>query len=167
VRAESLHAILLLALVVGLGLAIFAYAESIQPSLQNECSVNSYFSCHKIDSSGLTTTLGIPDYAWGIGGFVLLLALDVPLYRTWRRDLLMAVVGVSAVGVGLSAYLAYVEIVLINGICPVCLSAYLANLVAFGAAFGLWWIGRSGDKPDAPGTPAPERGGAAANEPPT
>src|SRR5580700_4156909 len=108
-RAATLHALLLLAIVVGLGFALYAYAESVDAGLRNSCNVNSVFNCSKIDTSGMTTTLGIQDYVWGISGFVVLLALDVPLFRSWRRDLLNAVVGVSGLGVGLSLYLGYIE----------------------------------------------------------
>jgi len=141
-RAETLHALLLLSIIVGLGFAVFAYAESVDPALRSSCTVNPFFSCSKIDNSGMTTTLGIQDYAWGIGGFVILLALDIPLFRTWRRDLLTAIVGVSAIGVGLSLYLGYLELAVIQGLCPICLGAYLSDAVAFGSAFRLWWIGR-------------------------
>jgi uncharacterized membrane protein len=141
-RAETLHALLLLSIIVGLGFALFAYAESVDPALRTACSVDAFFSCSKIDTSGMTTTLGIQDYSWGIAGFVILLAFDVPLFRTWRRDLLTAVLGVSAIGVALSLYLGYLELVVIQGLCPICLGAYLSNAVAFGCAFALWWIGR-------------------------
>ena len=126
-RAESVHAALLIVVIVGLGLAVFAAVESIFPAAEGFCSVNSYVSCAKVDSSGHTTTLGIQDWAIGIAGFVLLLVIDIPLYRTWRPDLLKALVGLSALGVVVSAYFAYVELAIIQALCLVCFSTYLAN----------------------------------------
>lgn len=143
-RAETLHAIVLVALVVGLGLSLFADAETHDKALQNDCSVNPFFSCSKVDQSGQTTTLGLPDYLIGIGGFVLMLAIDVPLYRSWRPELLYLLTAVSAGGLVVSLWLAYVELFQIDALCPVCLSAYLANLAAFVAALTLLLKARSG-----------------------
>ncbi|MCI4357496.1 MAG: vitamin K epoxide reductase family protein [Thermoplasmata archaeon] len=141
-RAESLHAIILLASIVGVGLSVFAYAESVDPALQHDCSVNAFFSCAKVDQSGQTTTLGIPDWAIGTGGFLFLLAIDIPLYASWRPVLLQTLTAASAVGVGVSAYLAYIELFRIQALCPVCLSAYLANGLVFASALMLIWKGR-------------------------
>ncbi len=160
-RAESLHAIILLAVVVGLGLAVFALAESVDPALQGACSVNAFFSCHAVDTSGHTTTLGVQDYDWGIGGFLVLLAIDVPLYRSWRPPFLAALGGVSAIGVGLSAYLAYVELVQIDALCPVCLSCYIANVVVLASALALLVKARSSGA-DAEEAPAAGRAGESA-----
>lgn len=144
-RAESLHAIILLATIVGAGLSVFAYAETVDPALQHDCSVNVFFSCAKVDQSGQTTILGIPDWSIGLGGFVGLLLIDIPLYRTWKTAWLRALTVVSAIGVAVSVYLAYVELFRIDALCPVCLSAYLANLVVFAAGLGLLLKGRSRD----------------------
>ncbi len=143
-RAETLHALLLLALIVGLGASIFAYAESVDVSLQRDCSVNVFFSCSKVDQSGQTTTLGLPDYAWGIGGFLAMLALDIPLYVSWRASLLRALAALSGLGVLLSADLTYIELVRIDALCPVCLTAYLSNLLAFLLFVALLHRGRRG-----------------------
>lgn len=129
IRAETAHALVLLAIVAGLGFSVYAAYETLNPVLQRSCSFNSYFSCSKIDTSGHTTTLGIEDYVWGIAGFVVMLALDIPLIRSWNRRLLEGLTVLSALGAALSVYFAYVELVVIQGVCVVCLGAYLANVV--------------------------------------
>jgi uncharacterized membrane protein len=141
VKAESVHAALLLVVIAGLGLSAFATAETYLPSLQNGCSISPFFSCTAVDRSGHTTTLGVPDWAIGLAGFVVLLALEIPLYRTWRRDLLKAVVLVSALGLAVSAYLGYVELAVIHALCPVCFSTYLADAAVFGLS--LWLLASS------------------------
>jgi uncharacterized membrane protein len=155
-RAESVHAALLLVIVAGLGLAIFATLESSIPELQNVCSISPFFSCSKVDSSGHTSVGPIPDWTVGVGGFLLLLALDVPLYRTWRRDLLLSVVVVSALGLVAAAYFGYVELDVIHALCPVCFSTYVADAIVFLLALWLYVAGRGTDKPMAeaaePGT---------------
>ena len=142
-RAESWHAIILVAAFVGLGLSLYAAYEVTNTAAQASCSVSAFFSCQKVDSSSLTSTLGVPDWAWGVGGFVLLIALDVPLYRTWHRSWLTALLGASVVGLALSAYLAYVELAQIGAFCPVCGSAYLANGVVLAGAVSLFVRGRA------------------------
>lgn len=142
-RAETVHSLLLMGILVGLAFSLFAAYETTHPSAQGVCSVNSFISCQKIDTSGHTTTLGIEDWLWGIGGFVVLLALDIPLYRTWKREWLLPVVALSAVGGLLSIWFGYVELVVIQGLCLVCLGAYLSNVVVFGCALYLMRLSAS------------------------
>ena len=140
-KAETVHQLLLLGILIGLAFALYAAAESLVPALQTSCTVNSYFSCGKIDNSGHTTTLGIQDYLWGIGGYIALFIVDVPLYRTWKREWLQAITLLSGLGALLSIYFAYLELVVIQGVCPVCLGAYLSNLLVFGCAAYLMRLG--------------------------
>lgn len=128
-RSESLHALLPLAVVAGLAFSLFAAAETLDPALQGFCSVSVFLSCRAVDTSGHTTTLGIPDYAWGIGGFVLLFVLDVQVFRLGRGRWLDALTLVSAAGLGLSVYLASVELFVIHAFCLVCFASYVANAI--------------------------------------
>jgi len=154
-RAETAHAVILLAIVAGLGFALFSAYETLNPAAQQACSVSPFFSCAAVDQSGLTTTLGVQDYWWGIAGFALLLALDIPLYRTWKRSWLLALTTASLAGAVFSVYLAYVELGLIGALCPVCLGAYLSNAVVLG--FALVLVRMAGD----PRVPVPEAAAAA------
>jgi len=140
-RADTVHSLIFLALLIGLAFSLFAGYESTNPAAQGICSVNTYVSCAKIDTSGHTTTLGIEDWLWGVGGFVVMLALDVPLIRTWKRNWLEALTLVSLVGALFSVYLAYLELVVIQGLCLVCLGAYFSNLVVFACALYLVRLG--------------------------
>ena len=130
-RSETLHAILPLAIVAGLALSIFAAVESVDPALQGICSVNSFISCHKVDASNFTTTFGIPDYLIGIGGFVVMFALDVQVYRVGRGRWLDALTLFSALGLVFSVYFGYLELVKIGALCLVCFSSYFANVAVF------------------------------------
>ena len=141
-RAESLHALILVALFIGLALAGYAAYETANPAAQGSCSFGSFFSCAKVVNSGHTTTLGVQDYVYGIVGFIALIALDIPLFRTWERRWLSAFLLLSLLGVAFSAYLFAVETFQIGAICPVCLGTYLSNGVALAGASMLWWRGR-------------------------
>jgi uncharacterized membrane protein len=161
-RAETAHAVLLLVVVAGLGFAVFAAAETYIPSLRSACSFNVFFSCSKVDNSAYTNTFTIPDWKIGVAGFLLLLALEVPLYLTWRRDLLTGVLVVSGVGVLVALYLGYVELAVIGALCPVCFGTYLLDGVAFLLSTWLFWKGRGSASTD---DGAPASGESAESEP--
>lgn len=153
-RAQTVHTVLLLAAFAGLVVSGWAAYESTHPAVQGTCTVSAFFSCAAVDQSAYTTVLGVPDWLVGVGGFVLLIALDIPLYRTWKRPWLLAVTGFAALGLGAAAYFAYVELALIGAFCLVCFSAYVADAVVFGAAVYLLRRGRvaagEAERPRAP-----------------
>jgi uncharacterized membrane protein len=154
VRAETVHQLLLLGIILGLAFSLYAGYESTHPAAQGTCTLNGYVSCAKIDTSGHTTTLGIEDWLWGAGGFVLLLLLDIPLYRTWKREWLLPLTALSTVGVLLSLYFAYLEFAVIQGLCIICLGAYLSNVLVFGCAAYLMRLGSAERKAAAAGADA-------------
>jgi uncharacterized membrane protein len=131
-QTRNLRSVIYLAAGLGLIVAIFAAAEFFDASLRAVCSVSSFFSCQLVDESGLTNTLGVPDYLWGIGGFVAILvvaALAEQRPSDLRRT--YALLGVTSLGVVLSLYLLYVELAQIHALCLVCATAYLLGGVAW------------------------------------
>lgn len=140
-NASVLHRLLLLSILVGLGFSAFATFEVVDTSLTSACSVNPFLSCGAVAASGDTgfppPRGPIPDYAVGLLGFVALLALDVPLLRTYAKRWLMAILVLSAIGLGVAAVLAYVELAVIQHLCPVCLGAYLSDAAAFALAIAI------------------------------
>jgi uncharacterized membrane protein len=133
-RITTLRSAIYLAAGIGLVVSLFAAAEFFDTSLRAICSPNSFFSCSYVDQSGKTTTLGIPDYLWGVGGFVLLLGF-ASVAEKRPRDVRAAdaLALLATVGVALSLYFLYVELAEIHAVCPVCATAYL-----FG---GIVWVG--------------------------
>jgi len=124
----------------GLGIiaAAFSGAEFYDAQLAKSCTVNSVVSCTKILNSGLTTTLGIQDWVWGIGGFIVILALaalaELRRREAWIPYLLLFV---TTGGLAISVYFGYVEVVQIGGVCPVCIAAYAMGAVAWVGSVGL------------------------------
>ena len=137
-RTRDVRSVVYLAAGLGLIVAIFAAAEFLDPSLRSVCTVNSFFSCGKVDASALTSTLGVPDYLWGVLGFVAIL-LVAALAERHRKDrrYAYALLGLTTAGVGLSLYLLYVELAEIQALCLVCASAYLLGGVAWLGAIEL------------------------------
>jgi uncharacterized membrane protein len=133
-RLRSIRSLIYFAGGLGLILALFAAAEFADPSLASVCSFSAFFSCGAVAKSGLTTTLGIQDWIWGIIGFVAILVV-AGLAESHRKDLryAYALLLLTTAGVGLAIYLLYVELFRIGALCPVCATAY-----GFGA---IAWVG--------------------------
>jgi len=137
-RTRTIRSVIYLAAGLGLITSIFTYLEAVEASLQKLCSVNAFVSCSAVANSGKTTLLGIPDSFIGIGGFVLIL-LVAAVAESRRRELLWPylLLFVTTAGVALAAYFGYVEIAEIHALCPVCLTAYVFGVVAWGGAIAL------------------------------
>ncbi|MGC2034250.1 MAG: vitamin K epoxide reductase family protein [Thermoplasmata archaeon] len=134
VEAPTLHRALLALIVLGLALSIYAALEVWVAGLSSACSVNSVISCSQVLRSGHTSFppgTFIPDWAWGVGGFLALLVIDVALLQTYDVRLLWAVVVLSALGVVVAVSLGYIEVFVIHAICPVCVSTYAAGVGVF------------------------------------
>jgi uncharacterized membrane protein len=149
-RAETAYSLLMVVLFAGLGFSLFAWYETVNPAAQSVCSISKWISCSKIDHSGHTTILGIPDYAIGIAGYLVMIALGILAFRTYEQRYLRATTVVSGLGVALSAYLAYLELIVIQGLCPICLGAYLCNVGAFLVLLYLVRLGGRAEEPAAP-----------------
>ncbi|MGA8543615.1 MAG: vitamin K epoxide reductase family protein [Thermoplasmata archaeon] len=137
-RTRNLRSLVYFAGGLGLLVAVFAAAEFFDAALRSVCSVNSFFSCSLIDESAYTNTLGVPDYLWGIGGFVLIL-VAAALAEQRPKDPTRAyfLLGITTVGVVLSLYLLYIELGVIHGLCPVCAVDYLLCGVAWVGSIAL------------------------------
>jgi uncharacterized membrane protein len=137
-RTRTVRSVIYLGAGAGLLVALFAGAEFVDASLRTVCSVNGFFSCSVVDQSGKTTTLGIQDYLWGIGGFiVILIVAGIAEKRPRDTTLAYALLGLTSVGAALSVYFVYVSVVEIGALCPVCLTSYLLGGVAWVGAIVL------------------------------
>jgi uncharacterized membrane protein len=140
--APTLHRVLLVVILIGLGLAIYAAVESIDTSSQ-VCNVNSVVSCGKVDSSHYTTVGPVHDYWIGIAGFAILLALDIPLLLTYDVRYLYGILGFAGLGLAFAVGFGAIEVFLIHALCPVCFGTYLADAGVLAAALGLLRMRRS------------------------
>ena len=159
-RTSQIRSVLFLSAALGLLVSLFAAAEFVDASLRGICSVNSFFSCAMVDESGKTTTLGIQDYLWGIGGFVVIFAVAA-LWERRPRDMRWgyALVSITSAGVALSLYFLYVELAEIHALCLVCAATYLLGTSAWVAAVALAVRTRRGaldDEPDDDEDPDPD-----------
>jgi uncharacterized membrane protein len=136
-QARTWRSVVYFAAGLGLVVSLFAAAEFFDAALRSICSVSAFFSCSAVDQSGRTSTLGVPDWAWGVFGFVAILGVGGlaerrPTSTGWAWGL----VGLTSAGVALSLYLLYVELALIGALCLVCASAYVLGAIAWIGALG-------------------------------
>jgi uncharacterized membrane protein len=157
-RTRSIWTYLYLTAGFGLLVAIYAGIETLDPSLRSSCTVSSYFSCSAVDASQYTTTLGIPDAAIGITGFIVILGVAAFAERhTADLRSFYALLFVTTAGVAVAAYFAYVEVALIHALCPVCTTAYIFSVLVWIGAIALTMRMRGEAKSapaEAPGSPA-------------
>lgn len=89
--------------------------------------------CETVQASAYSVFLGLPVAAWGIGAYAVLLALALlGLQPGWEADRRVALVifGVSAAGVAFSAWLTYLEAMVIHAWCQWCVvSAVLITII--------------------------------------
>lgn len=153
-KTRDLRSLVSLSAGLGLLVAIFAAAEFFDASLRGICSINSFFSCALVDESGRTSTLGIPDYLWGIGGFVLILFVAAVAERRsdaprWTYGLVL----LTSAGIGFSLYFLYVELALIHALCIVCATDYAFGAIAWAGAVALALRARRGTLDEPPERP--------------
>ncbi len=137
-RTRTLRGVIGFAAGLGLLVSLFAAAEYFTASLRSACTLNQFFSCGTVDRSGLTSTLGVPDYAWGIGGFVALLIVAAIAERRGRDPRpTYVLLALSTAAVLLSASFLYTQLVRIHALCLVCASAEALGFVVWLCALAL------------------------------
>jgi uncharacterized membrane protein len=98
-------------------------------------------SCEKVQSSKYSVFLGLPVATWGIGFYLLMLALSIASMQERYADsrgLSLAMFLVTAWGVLFTAWLNYLEAFVINAWCEWCLSSAAMVLILFGLAVMDW-----------------------------
>ena len=160
-QTRTLRSLIYLAAGIGLIVSIFAALEFYEASLRSLCTYSSFFSCGAVDQSGRTSTFGIPDYLWGIGGFLLILVVaGLAEKRPHDRRGPLVLVALTTLGVAFSLYFLYVQLAEIGALCVVCATADTFGWIAWGGALGL------ARRPADPGTDSEnvDRGPAGASD---
>jgi uncharacterized membrane protein len=142
ITAEQLYPLLVVLLLAGLAAALYAAYETVNPAASAVCSTSGYISCSKVGGSGHTTIAGIPDWAIGVGGYLGMTALGILAFRTFERRYLTLLAGLSAVGLLLSLYFVYEEVVVIQALCPVCSTAHALNVAVLAVTVALLRMSR-------------------------
>lgn len=120
------------ALLALIGLMVAAYLSLYNLGLMGEiqCAVG---SCAKVQASPYAYFLGVPVALWGVAAYLAMLVVAVlglqPRFMH-ARWVSLALFGMAAVGVVFSAYLTYLEAVVIEAWCQWCVvSAIVVTLI--------------------------------------
>ena len=131
---------MLAALLALVGLLVATYLTLFKLGVIGEmvCSVG---SCETVQLSRWATFLGVPVAAWGIGYYVLVLALAIA-GTTERgedsRTLPLVFLVLTAWGAVFSLWLTYLELFVIHAICQWCVVSALLSLTLFVVALLDW-----------------------------
>lgn len=110
--------------VIGIGLALYLLYEYFSPPHQSLCYINSYINCEASTKGPLANTLGIPTALYGLTGYTIIL---ISALKKWRRLLF----GMAAFGLLFCLRITYLEVFVINALCPVCLACQAIMIVLF------------------------------------
>jgi uncharacterized membrane protein len=111
-------------LLSGAGIAVSAYLLIVRATSGAACF--GLGDCAAVNASPYSELAGVPVSLLGLITYILLFALTLVWLRTSPDSfslLALAVFGLSAAGLGFSAWLTYVELFIILAICPWCVSS--------------------------------------------
>jgi uncharacterized membrane protein len=113
--------------VIGILLATYLlWQQFFQPEFK-PCNINATINCDAVISGPVAKTLGIPTPLYGfIGYFVILFAAI-----TKKAKLLL---GMATFGLAFCMYIAYIELVQLRVLCPVCIACQVVMISVF-------WLG--------------------------
>jgi uncharacterized membrane protein len=99
----------------------------------NEAFCAGIGDCDVVNTSPYSEIAGIPIALLGTGVYVALVILLIIEERMgfWKNNSLLIFFGMTLVGLLYSAYLTYIEVAVINAICPFCVLSAVAMLVLF------------------------------------
>jgi uncharacterized membrane protein len=117
----------------GLALSVYLTIERVTAPGTLACPANAAVDCVRVTTSDQSTMFGVPVAVLGIGYFLAIGALCLPI--AWRRDT-RAVrggrVALAASGVAFVVYLIYAELFLIGAVCLWCTAVHAIALALFG-----------------------------------
>lgn len=135
--AVVLKRLLVVCVLAGLALSVYAAVETMVPSLQGSCYVSAWVQCGAVAQSTYSSIGPIPVWSLGVGGFVILLGLAILHHRSGGTRWLGWMWVFAILGLAASVVLLAVEVFLIHAICPVCVASYAAEFAVFLVVWGL------------------------------
>jgi uncharacterized membrane protein len=122
-----------MALVSLLGLFLGTYLTLYKFGFIGELACN-VSSCEQVQTSRWSMFLGLPVATWGLGFYAATLAMSIIGVQERfedSRQLSVAMLGMSAVGLAFTAWLNYLEAFVIDAWCEWCIASAVMVLVLF------------------------------------
>ena len=112
------------------GLADSAYLSWIKLAHEESRCIVGLGDCLTVNTSRYSEIFGVPIALFGLAGYIIIVALLLLESRNsdWQPNTSMAVFGIALFGTLFSAYLTYIEIVVIRAVCPFCVLSAIVML---------------------------------------
>ncbi len=125
--------------VLGLALSLYLTIEHYSSSTTLACPDTGALNCLKVTTSAQSTVFGVPVAVLGLLYFAVMIVLSL-LWRSTRRDVRLARLASSAVGVLFVVWLVFAELFTLDAICLWCtgvhvLAVGLFAVTALGTAY--------------------------------
>lgn len=109
---------------VGLLLAVYLlWQQMYQPSFK-PCSISATVNCDAVISGQVAKTLGVPTPLYGLVGYLVI------FFAAFRKNSKL-VLGMATFGLLFCLYIAYVELIILKVICPVCIACQIIMFSVF------------------------------------
>jgi uncharacterized membrane protein len=112
---------------VGILLAVYLLVEQIFHPAFQPCNISSSVNCSAIISGSVSKTLGLPTPLYGLMGYIVILLAAI----FHHKKLLL---GTATFGLAFLLRIAYIELILLHVICPVCIGCQLIMIIVFSLA---------------------------------
>ncbi len=115
----------------GLGVSIYLTIDHFA-KIPPVCVANSVFNCEKVTTSAQSYFLGIPVAMLGLGFYVVMTAINLPmLQKASDRRIHVARLVLAGVGMIFVLYLISAELLIIGNICIWCTSVHVITFLIF------------------------------------
>lgn len=116
--------------VLGLAVSLYLTVEHYTSSTTLACPDTGALNCLKVTTSEQSTVLGVPVAVLGLLYFAVMAVLSL-LWRSPRRDVRLARLAFSAVGVLFAVWLVFAELFTLDAICLWCTAVHALAICLF------------------------------------
>jgi uncharacterized membrane protein len=119
--------------IIGLGISIYMTIEHFTGNSTLACSGHGLVNCAAVTTSPESMVFGVfPVAVLGLAFYVFMVPVTTPwAWRSRRREIALARLASSVVGVGFILYLIYVELIQVGAICLWCTGVHVATFLLF------------------------------------
>lgn len=109
---------------IGITLAVYLlWQQMFHPSFQ-PCNINATINCDAVISGPVAKTLGIPTPLIGLVGYIVI--MFAAIYKKAKLTL-----GMATFGLVFCLYIAFIELVQLHVVCPVCIGCQIDMISVF------------------------------------
>ncbi len=110
--------------IIGIVLACYLLFEQWTKPATTLCSINATINCDAVIKGAVAKTLGIPTPLYGLIGYIIIF-----FAATFKKPRLL--LSMAAFGLAFCLYIAYVELIILRTVCPVCVLCQLDMITTF------------------------------------